>query len=562
MKRILALLLIGAMFLTGCATQPTTPAPTPEQTPAEQTPAEQTPVAEAPEGPIIFRYGIRDSWPDSMNPLLSALGISQTFYHDNMYETLIGLDAELNMEARLAESWETSEDGLTWTFHLRKDVKWHDGEEFDADDVVYSYQVNKDLELPRFFASVKDFTEVKKVDDYTVQLVTAEPKANIMDAMIDLVPEHIFSQYKTKDDMLAFANESPIGTGAFIFVEDAKDGFVRYKANDDYWNGRPVIDELVYVYFSNADTLIQALEKGEIDFCGVGAAQQDYVKGLANITMHYFDSNAFNELGFNCWDDPASKGNPLMRDVKIRNAIGYAIDYDKIVDYAMGGLASKQAQLLPEVTGKWSWKVPDDIRVDYDPEKAKQILEEAGYSDRDGDGIREDASGNKLEFRMSIIESDYRDCALVVEQSLKDVGIKTNIEFMDTGRLSDIIYSQDFDTDMYMWGWYARYSDPSYILSAMTTDQIGNRSDCFYSNPEYDQLYVQQTKTIDMEERVKIVHKMQEIIYRDSPYLILYNAKRINAYNNERWENFVEYPAFGGGNLFNYYSKLQVRPKQ
>lgn len=544
-----------------CTSAPSTATPTPEGS-SEQTPSAgaQEP-SPAPEGPIIFRYGVRDSWPDSMNPYLSALAISQTFYHDNIYESLIGLDQDLNMIGRLAESWETSEDGLVWTFHIRKGVKWHDGEDFNADDVVYSYQVNKDHELPRYFSSVKDFVDIKKVDDYTVELITAEPKSNIMDAMIDIVPEHIFGLYKTKDEMLAFANESPIGTGAFVFAEHAKDGFVRYTSNDDYWNGRPVIDELIYVYFSNSDTLIQALEKGEIDLCGVGAAQVEYVEGLSHITMHRFDSNAFNELGFNCWKDPASKGNPLLLDVKLRNAIGYAIDYDKIVEYAMGGLASRQYQLLPSVTGKWSWDVPEDVKMNYNPEKAKQMLEEAGYTDKDGDGIREDVDGNKLDFRMAIIESSYRDASLIVEQSLKDVGINVTIEFMDTGRQTDIIYSQDFDTDMYMWGWYARFSDPSYILSALTTDQIGNRSDCFYSDPEYDELYEAQTKTVDIDERVKLVHRMQEIVYRDSPYLILYNAKRINAFNHERWENFVEYPSFGG-NLFNYYTKLQVTPKQ
>lgn len=559
MKRFLLFILIVMLLITAAAcTQPSQgESQVPPETPNEETPAQTEQPAK--DEVVTFRYGIKDSWPDSMNPYLSVLSISQTFYHDNVYETLIGQDTKVNMEGRLAESWDVSEDGLTWTFYIRKGVKWHDGEEFNADDVVYSYTVNRDMQLPRFYASVKDFVEINKVDDYTVELKTKEPKSNIMDAMIDIVPEHVFGQYKTKEEMLAFTNEYPVGTGSFVFLGDSKDEYVKYKANDEYWNGRPVIDELIYVFFTNSDTLIQALEKGEIDFCGVGAAQLSYVESLPNITMNRFDSNAFNELGFNVWQDPASKGNPLIHDANIRNAIAYAINYDAIEDYAMGGLASRQYGLLPKVVGKWSWEPEDGKKKDYDPEVAKKMLEDAGYKDTDGDGIREDSNGNKLDFRMIIIESSYRDASLIVQQNCKDVGINVNIEFMDTGRQTDIIYSQNFDADMYMWGWYARYSDPTYVLSAMTTEQIGGRSDCFYSNPEYDELFVLQEKTVDEKERVKIVHRMQEIIYEDSPYIIIYNAKRINAYDHTKWENFQKWPEWEG-NLFNYYTKLYVSP--
>jgi peptide/nickel transport system substrate-binding protein len=249
-----------------------------------------------------------------------------------------------------------------------------------------------------------------------------------------------------------------------------------------------------------------------------------------------------------------------MHDAVIRNAIVYAIDYDAICEYALGGLASRQYGLLPKVTGKWSWEPEDSDKKDYDPETAKGMLEDAGYKDRDGDGVREDANGNKLDFRMIIIESSYRDAALVVQKNLKDVGINVNVEFMDTGRQTDIIYSQNFDADMYMWGWYARYSDPTYILSALTTQEIGNLSDCFYSDEEYDALFELQGKTVDEEERVAMVHRMQEIVYEDSPYIILYNTKRINAYDNTKWENFQKWPEWEG-NLFNYYTKLSVSPK-
>ena len=554
MKKGLSLLLVIAMIattmLTGCS----------NSQPAQTQEPQQTPVAEN-SGPSIFKYGYTGWWPDSKNPYLSSYAISSSLYHSNVYETLLDMDQDLKVVGRLAESWETSADGLTWTFHLRKGIKWHDGEDFNADDVVNSYKANIEFKLPRHYASVKDFTEINKVDDYTVELKTAEPKANIMNSMIEITPEHIFGKYNTTETMLAFTNDSPIGTGPLVFVEDKMDEFVKYKANDNYWAGRPVTDEFLYVYFTNADTVVQALEKGEIDLCSISAVQLPYVEKLQGITMNKYDSATFYELGFNAWTDKASKGNPLILDHRIRNAIDYAIDYGKIIEYAKGGLATREMALIPKVVGKWSGQPSAENIRNFEPEKAKQLLEESGYKDTDGDGIREDSKGNKLEFRFSVIEADYKDDALIIEQNLKDVGIKVNIEYMDDGRLSDIIYSQDFDTDMYMWGWTADYSDPSFILSVMLTSQIGGRSDCFYGNPEYDKLYELQGKTVDEAERLKIVHKMQEIIYKDSPYLILYTDTKVNAYNSDKWENLQQWPG-GNGGIFNYYTKLLVSPKK
>jgi peptide/nickel transport system substrate-binding protein len=216
--------------------------------------------------------------------------------------------------------------------------------------------------------------------------------------------------------------------------------------------------------------------------------------------------------------------------------------------------------LVPNPVGKWSWQPGPDVIRTYNPEKAKEVLEEAGYKDTDGDGIREDSNGNKLDFRFSVIEADYKDQALIIEQNLKEVGIKVNIEYMDDGRLGDIIENQSFDTDMYIWGWTADYGEPSFILSVMLSSEIGGRSDCWYGNPEYDELYKLQAITVDEDERVEIVHKMQEIIYRDSPYNVMYTQTKVQAYRSDRWDNLQQWPD-GNGGLLNYYTKLAVSPK-
>lgn len=510
--------------------------------------------------PTVFRYGFSGWWPDSKNPYLSSYAVSTSTYHKSVYEPLIDLDQNLQWSGRLAQDWKVSEDGLTWTFYLRQGVKWHDGEDFTAEDVVFSYRINKEFNLPRWYSSLKDIIEINEVDDYTVEFKTEKPKANILDAMCEIVPEHIFGQYDSLEKALSFTNDHPIGTGSLIFVEDAIDEYVRFKANDNYWGGRPKIDELLFIHFTNADTLVQALEKGEIDLCAVTPVQIPHLEQLSHITMNKYDSIAFHELGFNVWEDSASLGNPLILDKRIRNAIDWAINYQAIIEYAMGGLARRQMSLVPNVAGKWSWQPGEDVIRSYNPDRAKEILDKAGYVDIDGDGIREDVNGNKLDFRFSIIESDYRNQALIIEQNLKEVGIRVNIEYMDSGRLGDIIDNQNFNTDMYIWGWTADYGDPSFILSVMLTSEIGGRSDCRYGNPEYDELYELQGRTVDEAERAKIVHRMQEIIYRDSPYNIMYTQTRVEAYNSGRWKNLQQWPQ-GNGGLLNYYTKLQVSPK-
>lgn len=556
---IIVIALSMMMILTSCGGNPTQNEVSTDGISEEQE-SKTEGTNEDRDSKVVFRYGYSGWWPDSKNPCTSSYAISTSMYHDNVYEPLISLDENLEYTGRLAENWEVSEDGTTWTFYLRKGVKWHDGEDFTADDVVCTYTINRDYKLPRWYSSVKDFTEINKIDDYTVELKTESPKSNILDAMCEIVPEHIFGQYNSVEEALAFTNDHPIGTGLFVFVEDAADEYIRYKANDEYWGGRPKIDELVVVYFANSDTLIQALEKGEIDLCSVSAVQIPHIESLPNIAINKYDTITFNEIGFNVWNDPASKGNPLIHDAKIRNAIDWAIDYDTMIEYALGGLGNRQMSLIPKRVGKWSWEPGPDVIRTYNPEKAKEILEGAGYKDTDGDGIREDSQGNKLEFRFSIIESNYKNEALIIEQNLKEVGIKVDIEYMDSGRLGDIIENQSFDTDMYMWGWTADYGEPSYILSVMLTDEIGGRSDCWYSNPEYDELYKLQQITMDEDERVKIVHKMQEIIYRDSPYNIAYTTASVQAYNSDKWKDFKQWPA-GNGGLFNYYSKLSLDKK-
>ena len=502
----------------------------------------------AQNAPVVFRYGLRNNWPDSKNPYTSGWAISTSVFHSINYESLLWLTPDLDIQGKLAESWTLSPDELKWTFKLRKGVKWVDGVDFTADDVIFSYKAILENQLPRLYSEVNSIIDMKKIDSHTVEFTLDKPRADYLLMFVaEIVPEHIWKVNKTKEDFMNYENAKPVGTGPFIYVEDVVDEFIRYKANDNYWGGRPNIDELIFVFFANDDTKLQALEAGEVDMTSVTAAQLDYAGKMNNISLIKVGSLSFTELGFNMWKDKASKGNPIIRDVKeIRQAMDYAINYNEIIEFAKGGLASPEKGLIPHLSTPWSYWPDAKTLREFSPQKAVQLLEKAGFTRVGADGIRSNSRGDKLSFRASIIEADYKDSALLIQKYLKDIGIEMTITFVDFGRQSDIIYEQDFDTDMYIWGWTGDYEDPGYILSIMRTEEVMERSDCCYSNPEYDKLYLEQMSIMDRAKRVEVVHKMQSILYEELPYIMLYSNVNMIALN-KNWSGYVQMPTGFGG---------------
>lgn len=551
MKKQFALVLAVMMVLSlaaGCGTGQT---PSNSNTPPQQT------APSAGNDPLVMRVATLDT-PDTKNPI-TTLGMgSKQVYSRQVYEVLFDYDQNLELTPILAKDWETSEDGLTWTFHLRDDVYWHDGEKFTADDVVYTYQTVKDMQLGVYYSTIAPITAFEKVDDYTVRFITEAPVVNMVSAMLYIVPEHIFSQYDTVEKMSGFANSEMIGTGPYKCADSADGEYIKYVLNENYWGELPQIDELIYVFFANPDTAVQAFENGEIDFMEIEASQLEYVQSLEYAGIHTYDQLGFTEIAFNCWEDPASQGNSLMLDPVIRTALDWAIDRDRIIEYAKNGLATSTVTIIPDSAGKWHWQPEGDTLRAYNPEKAMEQLEAAGYTDRDGDGIREDADGNKLSFRFTCMDK-HRETGLILQNNWKAIGVETTMEFVDSARQTEIVYSENYNTDILIWGWGVKY-DPSFMLFNLTTDAIGGNSDCNYSNPAYDALYVQQNSELDAEKRLEMVHEMQQIIYQDAPYIPLYMEYYVEVYRADRWEGWQEWPL--NSTIMSVYMLKHVTPVQ
>lgn len=507
----------------------------------------------------MFRVGWTAE-PDSISPFI-AYNISATEIFKLIYDPLVAFDNDVEPVGRLAKEWTISDDYLTWTFHLKEGIKWHDGEGFTAEDVKFTYEYLLESGLGLYADSLKGITSIKTPDDFTVIITTSEPKANMLQITTPILPKHIWEDV-SKDELETWPNEKPIGTGAFEYVEFKTGEYIKLKANKDYFYQAPHIDELVFSLYANNDTMVQSLNIGEIDAAiNINPNQVELLEKEEDIEVIATSTHGFTELAMNSWKDPKSKGNPLLQDKAVRQAISYAIDRQKIIDVAYSGQGTVGSTLIPPSLEFWHYVPTVDEIMDNKPEKAKEILDEAGYKDTDNDEIRENAQGDKLHFRLfsrSKTSEEVRAGEMIASM-LKEVGISLSIETVDDGLLSDRIYD-NADFDMFIWGW-GTDADPTTILTVLSSDHIGNLNDVYFSNEEYDKLLKKQAKTIDLDERQQVVYQMQQILYDESPYAIITYDNALQAVRTDKWEGWSK---VGGVYFysFNHANYLTLKPVQ
>lgn len=516
-----------------------------------------SPVTGAQEPPNTMRIGVTVE-VDSLSPLISYSQIGYEVFQ-LLYDSLVMLDENLETVPGLAQDWQISDDELEWTFTLRDDVQWHDGTPFTSADVKFTYELLLENELGMYSGYLGGITEVVAPDESTVVIRTELPKANMLLNSCPILPAHIWSEV-SPDEYDTWPNSQPIGTGPFVFEEFRPGEYLKLVANDETFHGRPGIDELIFVLYANADTMAQSVRLGEIDAAtNFSPSQLDALNSDATIDAISAVVLGFTELSFNSWDDPSSTSHPLLQEFPIRHAIEYSIDKQRILDMVYSGQGSVGTTLVPP-EGFYHYEPTANELRDYDVLMANQVLEEAGYVDLNGDGIRQAPDGTPLEFLLTLRadNADEVQAGQMIAGMVAEAGIKFNIETVDDGALIDKIYSGDFD--MFIWGWGADL-DPTTILNVMTTSQIGNMSDSNYSNQTYDRLFIEQQTIMDPEERREVVWEMQRILYEEAPYIILFYDNSLQAVNTSRWTGWTRIPAEGGYffNLTNY-NYLNVQP--
>jgi peptide/nickel transport system substrate-binding protein len=382
-----------------------------------------------------------------------------------------------------------------------------------------------------------------------------DPKLPTLDVYI--LPKHIWGKMSA-DERSKYDALDGVGSGPFTLERFEKGQFARFKANPNFYGGRPAVDTVVLRKFNNPDAMVAALRTGELDAAqDIPGSAFNELKKDDNIQTVEGYQGAMSEVAIN-GGDGLGKPHPALLDVKVRQAIGHAIDKETLVDRVQAGLAQPADTLSVSPDPKWTPEIPADQRFDFDLEKAKTMLEDAGYKDTDGDGIREMPGGGQPLNLRYMVRSDGEtgpEVAEFVTGWLREIGIGTKRKVTDDSQLTTIIGKGDYD--MFAWGWVP-FVDPDQMLSYFTCDQVSSDpedptnyyNDANYCDPEYDKLYAQQKEELDEERRIGIVHEMLTRFQQSGTYHVIYTEPETQAYVKGRFDGFVRQPAETGPVLY------------
>ena len=530
------------------------------------------PVAAA--DPVVLRVGTTQDL-DSLNPYATLLVVGYEAFQLN-FNLLVDFGPDLEPAPGFADTWQRSADGHSWTFHIRDGMKWSDGEPATSADACFSWQFAIDSIKANGAGSLGagyldpglDDAKVTKVtcpDPSTMIATTDDGSDRVLQTYLPIIPKHIWSKatYKTIGDAKANPFNPPlVGTGPYQAVEWQTGQFVRFTRNPNYWGPKPYPDEVVIQIYKSADTMVQALKAGDLDYAhSVLAEQFDQLKTEPNIATVEGKANGWTQLAFNTYGTGTGKtikgGGPSTKallDAKFRDALGYAVDHDQLVDKVLGGYGDPGSTIVPPVLTTWHTD-PANPRH-FDIELAKQKLTEAGYV-LDASGKRLDKEGKPISLRMIMPNTDdnYPKAADFVVDWYGQLGIKLSYQVLDSSTVGDDVLPPEgdgkADYDIELWGW-AGNVDPNALLQIFKCDAIGSSSDSQYCNPAFDKMYDDQLAATSNEARKPILDQMQNLIYDEAPYDILYYDSNLDAWRTDRFTNWQNQPTTTGTPMFTY----------
>jgi peptide/nickel transport system substrate-binding protein len=537
------------------AAEPTeAPAVEPTEAPAEPEPTEPPVEPPAEAEPVTLHIGIDYIW-DTANPTFGWYNYS---LRNLLYDTLIEASDIDGFEPNLAESWDVSGDGLVWTFKIREGVTFHDGTPCTAEEIAWSLNWTIENEIETFSFYLANFEEVVALDPTTLQVTLSDPVGNMETALLIytwILPPSVW-EGMTYDEIMEYEDlAAGIGTGPYKLVDWVEGEYLILEANEDYWRGRPAVDRVIYHEYATADVMIQALLAGDIDVIEyVEGTGVQALEGAGGVEVLIMESTFIDELIINSHEDGTQPES--LWDPAVRLAMEYAYDRQQIITVGYLGYGDPATTVLPTSMGDWH---NGDIEpIPFDPDEGNRVLEEAGYLDSDGDGVREDQDGNPLEYRLYATEgADNARILEVISDGLAQIGISAPPTLMDEDSLIGLY--PDFDFDLIYWGW-GLDPDPDFAMFIFTCDQReeGGWNDSGYCDEEFDEMYVQQGVTVDREERRELIWQMQEKLFEDRPYLVSTYYKNIQAYRSDRFTGF----GLGCGDILWKWCFLEGKPVQ
>lgn len=496
-QRFGALALAIGFFLTGCRSQSL---PETNYSSIAQEPAAGDAYVEASIGDATY-----------LNPVISSDSASNDII-GQVYNGLVKYDKDIKLVGDLAESWEIKQGGLEIVFRLRKNVRWHDGEPFTAEDVKFTFERLIDPNVKTPFGA--DYLLVKKfevLDSHTIRIFYKEPFSPALESWgMGIVPKHIFE----KGDFNSHpANRAPIGTGPYKFVEWKTDEKIVLVANPDYFEGKPYIDRFIYRIIPDSAVQFLELRQESIDTMGLTPDQyKAFPEFFRSYNKFRYPSFSYSFFAFNL-------NRPLFKDRRVREAIAHAIDKNEIIQGVLLGFGRPATGPFPPTSWAFDDKVTD---YDFNPAQAKELLAEAGWKDSNGDGLL-DKDGKNFEFTLITNQGNkLRELsAIIIQNHLAKVGIKVNIRIIEwSSFIHNFVNKRDFDAIILAWN-LSRDPD-AYVI--WHSSQMGETQYNFvgYANPEADKLWEEGRRVFDMEKRKALYHRLHALIHQDIPYIFLY----------------------------------------
>lgn len=438
--------------------------------------------------------------PDQLDPQKTSAYFSFEVL-ENVFDTLVEPDADLTMRPALAESWETSPDQLVWTFRLRPGVTFHDGSPFTAADVVYSYRriIDEKLTNSDKFSAV---TDVSAVDDHTVRITLARPTPNLLTNLGGFKGMAIVSRRNVEDGSIA---THPVGTGPFAFAGQKSGDSITLRANAQYWDGGPRVPGVTFRFISEPSTALSALQAGEIDWTDAVPAQRvTQLRNDDSLRLAVTPSNDYWYLALN-------QARPPWNDVRVRQAVAYAIDRPSIVQATSYGTAQANQLAIPEGN---PWFVPYD-RYRQDIDRAKDLLRQSGTAPATMD---------------LLVTSEYPQtvtAAQVIADNLEPLGITTSIRTVDFATWLDEQNNGNFD--MLMMGWLGNIDPDDFYYAQHHTNGTSNAQK--FSDPRVDRLLDAGRTETDPQARKDDYAEAATLIADEVSYIFLYNPAVIQAWS-------------------------------
>ncbi len=437
--------------------------------------------------------------PDQLDPHKTSAYFSFEVL-ENVFDTLVEPDADLNMAPALAESWDTAPDQLSWTFHLRPGVTFHDGSPLTADDVVYSYRriIDEKLSTVDKFNAV---TAVDAIDPGTVRISLSRPTPNLLTNLGGFKGMAIVSRRNVEDGSIA---THPIGTGPFAFAGRQSGDSITLTANPNFWGGPPKLPGVTFRFISETSTALAALQAGEVDWTDAVPPQRvPQLEGDDSLRLARTPSNDY-------WYFALNAARPPWNDVRVRQAVAYAVDRPSIVQATSYGTAEANQLAIPQGN---PWFTPYD-RYTRDIDRAKQLLSEAG------------AAPERMDMLVTNEYPQTVTAAQVVADNLQPLGITVNIRTVDFATWLDEQNNGNFD--MLMMGWLGNIDPDDFYYAQHHTDGANNAQK--FSDPRVDAALDAGRSEVDPQARKRDYATAATLIADGVSYIFLYNPAVLQAW--------------------------------